>query len=99
MRGINSLGFHHRLVRARGRTGARRVTLLARWPSRQTAQHARDRIRELTDRSSLAGLSRRNALIIRHESFRTEGLGSAIAYDVLTSVDGAPQVDALLTVG
>jgi RNA-directed DNA polymerase len=45
--------FHHRLVRARGRTGARRVTFLARWPSRQAAQHARDRIRELTDRSRL----------------------------------------------
>ena len=31
--------------------------------------------------------------VVRH------GLGSAIAYDVLTAVDGAPQVDALLTVG
>jgi len=51
--GFNFLGFHHRLVRARGRSGARRVTFLARWPSRQAAQHARDRIRELTDRSRL----------------------------------------------
>jgi hypothetical protein len=51
--GFNFPGFHHRLVRARGRTGARRVTFLARWPSRQAAQHARDRIRELTDRSRL----------------------------------------------
>ena len=38
---------------APGRTGARRVTFLARWPSRQAAQHARDRIRELTARSRL----------------------------------------------
>jgi Group II intron, maturase-specific domain len=51
--GFDFLGFHHRLVRARGRTGARRITFLARWPSRQAAQHARDRIRELTDRSRL----------------------------------------------
>ena len=40
-------------MRTRGRTGAGRVTFLARWPSRQAAQHARDRIRELTDRSGL----------------------------------------------
>jgi hypothetical protein len=51
--GLDFPGFHHRMVRARGRTGARRVTFLARWPSRQAAQHARDRVRELTDRSRL----------------------------------------------
>ncbi|MFI7642963.1 group II intron reverse transcriptase/maturase [Nonomuraea sp. NPDC049400] len=51
--GFDFLGFHHRLVRARGRTGARRVVFLARWPSRKAAQHARDRIRRLSDRSRL----------------------------------------------
>ena len=51
--GFDFLGFHHRLVRARGRTGAKRMLFLARWPSRQAVQHARDRICELTDRSRL----------------------------------------------
>ena len=51
--GFDFLGFHHRLVRARGRRGTQRVTFLARWPSRQAMQHARDRIRELTDRPRL----------------------------------------------
>jgi RNA-directed DNA polymerase len=51
--GFDFLGFHHRLVRARGRSGARRVTFLARWPSRKAIQHARDRVRQLTDRSRL----------------------------------------------
>jgi RNA-directed DNA polymerase len=51
--GFDFLGFQHRLVRARGRTGARRVLFLARWPSRRAMQHARDRIRELTERSRL----------------------------------------------
>jgi RNA-directed DNA polymerase len=51
--GFDFLGFHHRLVRARGRTGARRVVFLARWPSPRAAQHARDRLRTLTDRSRL----------------------------------------------
>jgi hypothetical protein len=44
---------HHRLVRARGRTGAKRFVFLARWPSRRALEHARDRIRELTARSRL----------------------------------------------
>ena len=44
---------HHRLVRARGRTGSQRFVFLARWPSRRALQHARDRIRELTARSRL----------------------------------------------
>jgi RNA-directed DNA polymerase len=45
--GVDFLGFHHRWVRARG---ARHVCFLARWPSRQGMQHARDQIREMTDR-------------------------------------------------
>src|SRR3954471_24397667 len=45
--GVDFLGFHHRWVRARG---ARHVQFLARWPSRRGMQHARDRIRESTDR-------------------------------------------------
>jgi RNA-directed DNA polymerase len=45
--GVDFLGFHHRWVRARG---ARHVCFLARWPSRQGMQHARDRIRDITDR-------------------------------------------------
>jgi RNA-directed DNA polymerase len=51
--GFDFLGFQHRLVRARGRTGAKHFAFLARWPSRQAMQHARDRIRELTARSRL----------------------------------------------
>jgi hypothetical protein len=45
--GVNFLGFHHRWVRARG---ARHVCFLARWPSRRGMQHARDQIRDMTDR-------------------------------------------------
>jgi RNA-directed DNA polymerase len=45
--GVDFLGFHHRWVRARG---ARHVCFLARWPSSQGMQHARDQIREITDR-------------------------------------------------
>src|SRR3954452_23686861 len=45
--GVDFLGFHHRWVRAHG---ARHVCFLARWPSRQGMQRARDRIREITDR-------------------------------------------------
>ena len=51
--GLDFLGFHHRLVRARGRRGTRRVVFLARWPSRRASQHARERVRELTARSRL----------------------------------------------
>jgi RNA-directed DNA polymerase len=50
--GLDFLGFHHRWVRSRGQRH-RHVTFLARWPSRQAMQHARDRIRELTDRKRL----------------------------------------------
>jgi len=50
--GLDFLGFHHRWVR--GNTPAsRHLCFLARWPSRQALQHARDRIRELTDRRRL----------------------------------------------
>ena len=45
--GVDFLGFHHRWVRARR---ARHVCFLARWPSPRAMRHARDRIREITDR-------------------------------------------------
>jgi hypothetical protein len=38
----------------RGNTlASRHLTFLARWPSRQATQQARDRIREITDRRRL----------------------------------------------
>jgi Reverse transcriptase (RNA-dependent DNA polymerase) len=46
-------GFHHRWVRARGTVKPSRVCFLARWPSRKAAQHARDRIRQITERKRL----------------------------------------------
>ena len=50
--GVDFLGFHHRW--ARGRTvGTRHIEFLARWPSRQAMQHARDRVGELTARDRL----------------------------------------------
>jgi group II intron reverse transcriptase/maturase len=50
--GLNFLGFHHRWVR--GNTPrSRHLCFLARWPSRQATQHARDRIQEITDRRRL----------------------------------------------
>jgi group II intron reverse transcriptase/maturase len=50
--GFDFLGFHHRYVR--GNTPrSRHLCFLARWPSRQAVQHARNRLRELTDRSRL----------------------------------------------
>jgi RNA-directed DNA polymerase len=48
--GFDFLGFHHRWVRAEGRTGGKGVAFLARWPTDRAMQHARDRIRELTER-------------------------------------------------
>ncbi len=51
--GFDFLGFHHRLVRSQGRVGAKGVTFLARWPAKKAMQHARDRIRELTERRRL----------------------------------------------
>ena len=50
--GFDFLGFHHRLVRGRTPKSAH-LTFLARWPSRKAAQHARDRIREITGRERL----------------------------------------------
>ena len=50
--GFDFLGFHHRYVRGRTRR-SRHVTFLARWPSCQAMQHARDRLRELTGRERL----------------------------------------------
>jgi len=50
--GFDFLGFHHRYVRGRTQR-SRHLTFLARWPSRQAMQHARDRIRELTARERL----------------------------------------------
>jgi group II intron reverse transcriptase/maturase len=50
--GVDFLGFHHRW--GRGRTaGSTHIQFLARWPSRQAMQHARDRVRELTARDRL----------------------------------------------
>ena len=49
--GFDFLGFHHRLVRARGLTGRKPVTFLARWPADKAMQRARDRLRDLTRRS------------------------------------------------
>ena len=50
--GVDFLGFHHRW--GRGRTGgSTHIEFLARWPSRQATQHARDRVRELTARDRL----------------------------------------------
>jgi RNA-directed DNA polymerase len=49
--GLDFLGFHHRLVRSKGKTGKRGVVFLARWPSDKAMQHARDQLRELTRRS------------------------------------------------
>ena len=48
--GVDFLGFHHRWVRA---NRAKHVQFLARWPSRQAMQHARDRVREITARERL----------------------------------------------
>ena len=51
--GFDFLGFHHRLVRSDGRRSGKHVTFLARWPTDKAMQHARDQVRELTDRSKL----------------------------------------------
>ncbi len=47
--GFDFLGFHHRYVR--GNTPrSQHLTFLVRWPSRQSMQHARQRVREITAR-------------------------------------------------
>ena len=51
--GLDFLGFHHRLVRSRGIRDGRGYLFVARWPSDKAMQHARDRIRQLTQRSRL----------------------------------------------
>ena len=50
--GLDFLGFQHRWVRSRD-PRFRHVCFLARWPSRQAMQRARDRVRELTGRDRL----------------------------------------------
>jgi RNA-directed DNA polymerase len=50
--GIDFLGFHHRHVRLKG-PQRRHIHFLARWPSREAMQRARERIREITDRKRL----------------------------------------------
>src|SRR5680860_142229 len=51
--GLDFLGFHLRMVRARS-PRHRHVVFLARWPSRKAMQHARDRVRFLTARARQA---------------------------------------------
>jgi group II intron reverse transcriptase/maturase len=50
-KGFDFLGFHMKWVA--GRRQYSHLQFMARWPSRQAMQRARDRIRELTDRSRL----------------------------------------------
>ena len=50
--GLDFLGFHHRWVHG-DTLRSRHLRFLARWPSRQAMHHARDRVREITDRSRL----------------------------------------------
>jgi group II intron reverse transcriptase/maturase len=58
--GVDFLGFHHRWVR--GRTaGSSHVAFLARWPSRQAMQHARDRVREPPPGTGCAGRSSKSS--------------------------------------
>src|SRR3954447_16667971 len=52
--GFDFLGFHHRLGRSRSRGGRKPVEFLARWPADKAMRHARNRIRELTDRHRLS---------------------------------------------
>ena len=49
--GLDFLGFHHR--RVRGEHKYRHLRFLARWPSREAMQRARNRIREITDSKRL----------------------------------------------
>ena len=49
--GLDFLGFHHR--RVRGEHRYRHLRFLARWPSREAMQRARNRIREITDSKRL----------------------------------------------
>ena len=49
--GLDFLGFHHR--RVHGEHKYRHLRFLARWPSREAMQRARNRIREITDSKRL----------------------------------------------
>ena len=49
--GLDFLGFYHR--RVRGEHGYRHLRFLARWPTPEAMQRARDRIREITDSKRL----------------------------------------------
>lgn len=51
--GLDFLGFHHRMVATRSRSTGKPFTFLARWPADKAIRHARERIRELTDRRRL----------------------------------------------
>ena len=51
--GFDFLGYHHRPVRSEPRRDVGGLVYLARWPSQQAVQHARDRIRFLTMRARL----------------------------------------------
>src|SRR5262245_24474135 len=61
--GLTFLGFTHHMVRSPARAGRSPITFLARWPSDKAMQHARDRLRELTDRSRL----RMPVAVVLHE--------------------------------
>jgi RNA-directed DNA polymerase len=50
--GLDFLSFHHRWVRG-DTPRSRHLRFLARWPTRQAMQRARDRVREFTDRRRL----------------------------------------------
>jgi hypothetical protein len=51
--GLTFLGFAHHMVHSSARTGKRQIAFLARWPADKAMQRARDRLREITDRSRL----------------------------------------------
>jgi group II intron reverse transcriptase/maturase len=51
--GLDFLGFHHRMVRARGWQSGRGFVFLARWLSDKAMRHARGRLKQLTLRSRL----------------------------------------------
>ena len=61
--GFDFLGFHHRWVKAPGRS----LWFLARWPSRRSMARARQRIRELTARALIAAPT--DAVIARLNRF------------------------------
>ena len=75
--GFDFLGFHHRWVRARGTVRASRVCFLARWPSRKATQHARDRVRQITDRRRLLWS---NEWIVRELNQFLRGWGGYFRY-------------------